>query len=100
MFCHTERLRDHPARLKLVLSDSAKKWPETGHLNKWQIKVADLVDTFVEETLELISLELEQPIAIGLAYRLAQHHIFVQGLQGFVQTRWNVAPLPHIFQPI
>ena len=23
MFCHTERLRDHPARLKLVLSDSA-----------------------------------------------------------------------------
>ena len=69
-------------------------------LNKWQIKVADLVDTFVEETLELISLEVEQPIAIGLAYRLAQHHIFVQGLQGFVQTRWNVAPLPHIFQPI
>ena len=36
-------------------------------LNKWQIKVADLVDTFVEETLELISLEVEQPIAIGLA---------------------------------
>ena len=69
-------------------------------LNKWQIKVADLVDTFVEEALELISLEVEQPIAIGLAYRLAQHHIFVQGLQGFVQTRWNVAPLPHIFQPI
>ena len=23
VFCHTERLRDHPARLKLVLSDSA-----------------------------------------------------------------------------
>ena len=23
MFCHTERLRDHPARLNLVLSDSA-----------------------------------------------------------------------------
>jgi hypothetical protein len=22
VFCHTERLRDHPARLKLVLSDS------------------------------------------------------------------------------
>ena len=41
---------------------SLKKWPETGHLNKWQIKVADLVDTFVEETLELISLEVEQPI--------------------------------------
>src|SRR6056300_1361611 len=32
-------------------------------LNKWQIKVADLVDTFVEETLELISLEVEQPSA-------------------------------------
>ncbi|MDA7798313.1 hypothetical protein N8973_00720, partial [bacterium] len=23
VFCHTERLRDHPARLNLVLSDSA-----------------------------------------------------------------------------
>ena len=23
VFCHTARLRDHPARLKLVLSDSA-----------------------------------------------------------------------------
>ena len=23
VFCHTERLRDHPARIKLVLSDSA-----------------------------------------------------------------------------
>ncbi len=23
VFCHTERLRDHPTRLKLVLSDSA-----------------------------------------------------------------------------
>ncbi|MDC1467518.1 hypothetical protein N8380_02175, partial [Planktomarina temperata] len=24
VFCHTERLRDHPARLNLVLSDSAR----------------------------------------------------------------------------
>ena len=25
VFCHTKRLRDHPARLNLVLSDSALK---------------------------------------------------------------------------
>jgi len=25
VFCHTERLRDHPARLKLVLSDSTAR---------------------------------------------------------------------------
>ena len=25
VFCHTERLRDHPARLKLVLSDSGSR---------------------------------------------------------------------------
>jgi hypothetical protein len=27
VFCHTERLRDHPARLNLVLSDSAASGP-------------------------------------------------------------------------
>ena len=27
MFCHTERLRDHPARLNLVLSDSTRSHP-------------------------------------------------------------------------
>ena len=29
VFCHTERLRDHPARLNLVLSDSASKFTLT-----------------------------------------------------------------------
>ena len=30
VFCHTERLRDHPARLNLVLSDSARYMDENG----------------------------------------------------------------------
>ena len=33
VFCHTARLRNHPARLKLVLSDSAGKMPNEGQSN-------------------------------------------------------------------
>ena len=35
VFCHAERLRDHPARLNLVLSDSATSTtPDT--LSSWE----------------------------------------------------------------
>jgi hypothetical protein len=56
VFCHTERLRDHPARLKLVLSDSAGTIPKKHSLYFWRNaeKVRNLLPLYEGRPTELI----------------------------------------------
>ena len=73
MFCHSERLRDHPARLKLVLSDSAIKRAKAEGKYKGRVptamRQADKVKALVEAGVQRVQIQEQLGISKASYYR-------------------------------